>query len=508
MKAVTADEMRSIERAAVVKGFSLDTLMKRAGLAVAEAVAESAPDAPIVVLVGPGNNGGDGLVAAQRLRERGWDVTAYLLRQRDLVGYTGPVADTADDPDLQYLRSLLSNAGSVVDALLGIGQSRAPEGALEEILTAVSATRRHSRVDVAVDIPTGVDTDTGAVVGKAFCADMTVCVGFLKVGDVVYPGAGYAGDVQLAPAGIPRELAHDVRLSVPSATDVARNLPRRPLNSNKGTYGRVLAVAGSAEFLGAAGLCSIAALRAGAGLAEIATVRAARASVAAHALEPVYVAVPEEHGCISPRAEPEIQRALEAASAAVFGPGLGLTDGTVELTRSFLRLRSGSAIPTVIDADGLNALARIPEWWESVTHTVLTPHPGEMSRLTGLSIAQIQADRLAVARRFAAQWGNVVVLKGAGTIVALPSGEASVNPTGGPNLATGGTGDVLSGIIGGLMAQQCPPDEAALAGVFLHGFAGDMAAENSGDAGTLAGDLLPLIPRARSRILDEGANEQ
>jgi NAD(P)H-hydrate epimerase len=248
-------------------------------------------------------------------------------------------------------------------------------------------------------------------------------------------------------------------------------------------------------------LSSIAALRAGAGLAEAAVLPLSQQVIAAHALEPIYTVLPDDDGHIAVEAAAVIRSVLPSSDAAVFGPGMGVTDATLHVTRELLsELRNADTKPAVIDADGLNALSRLPGWWTDLPTLVLTPHPGEMSRLTSLSIAEIQSDRVAVARRFAAEWRSIVVLKGAGTVIAHPDGRARINPTGGPNLATGGTGDVLSGIIGGLLAQRLTPWDAAVAGVFLHGLAGDRVAGRLGDAGTLAGDLLHEIPKARAAL--------
>jgi NAD(P)H-hydrate epimerase len=291
---------------------------------------------------------------------------------------------------------------------------------------------------------------------------------------------------------------------VPEVGDIGKLLPARGSNTNKGSFGRVLFVGGSRDFLGAPALSSIAAYRAGAGLVEVATLPSVQQNVAAHALEPIFAPLPEEDGRISPGAEPHIRDRLQQASALVYGPGMGLSESTVRLTHHILSMVGRAKLRgAVIDADGLNALAQIDRWWEVEAPLVLTPHPGEMGRLTGLSVPEVQRDRVRLAQGKAREWGKVVVLKGAGTVVASPSGTVAINLTGGPNLASAGTGDVLSGIIGGLLAQGCPPWEAAVAGVYLHGRAGDELREKYGDAGTLAGDLLPVIPLVRRSILEE-----
>lgn len=504
MKVATADQMRSIESAAVERGISLASLMQRAGEHVARVAAELSDGGPILILVGPGNNGGDGLVAATWLFQRGHEVAVYTFKRPGVGTYPGSVVRGEEDQDLSELNRLARSSAVVVDALLGIGQSRAPEGLLAAILQRVNGQRSHSSRGIAVDIPTGVNADSGAAPGEAFRADLTLCMGLLKCGDVLYPGAGYAGRVQVVDVGIPEGLEGDVMVEVPSAGEIASLLPERNANSNKGSYGRLLVVAGSRDFLGAPALAGTAAYRAGAGLVEAAVTAYVQQSVAAHVLETVYTQLPEDDGRIPPGALPLISQALDRADALVFGPGLGLSSQTIELTRGVLGLlANGPVHRAVVDADGLNALAQIDRWWEVVAKLVLTPHPGEMSRLTGRSIPEIQHNRLVTAQEFAAAWQKVVVLKGAGTVIASPDGKAAVNPTGGPNLATAGTGDVLSGVIGGLLAQGCDPFEAAVAGVYWHGRAGDLLRGEHGDAGTIASDLLAVLPSARLSILEE-----
>lgn len=293
-------------------------------------------------------------------------------------------------------------------------------------------------------------------------------------------------------------------VAIPDARDIARLLPRRNVNSNKGTFGRVVFCGGSQNFLGAPALSAMASYRVGAGLVELAVIAPVQQSVAAHITEAVFQPVPASDGYISRDAVETIKQTWERANAFVFGPGMGITEDTVAVTRDLLAVLPDARLHgSVIDADGLNALSRLDGWWHSLFPLVLTPHPGEMSRLTSISIEQIQSDRLAVAREHAKKWGAVVVLKGADTVVASPEGTARINPTGGPNLATAGTGDVLSGVIGGLLAQGCTPFDAAVAGVYLHGRAGDIVSQRFGNAGTVAGDLLPAIPLARQSILQE-----
>jgi NAD(P)H-hydrate epimerase len=495
--------MRDIEQATFKRGTSVEVLMQAAGARVAELVARLAAGRPVLVLAGPGNNGGDGAVAAHVLAERGFHVSLYTFKRGQVEPFAGAVIRDDEDPSREKLRALCSDAGAVVDALLGTGQNRPPDPPLSSILAAVRDSRASDSVAIAVDVPTGVDADTGAVLGMCFDADRTICMAAAKLGVVTYPGAAHTGIVTVADIGIPQDLLEAIRVWQPEPSDIAKLLPTRSEESNKGSSGRLEVIAGSRDFSGAPVMCSMAAYRAGAGLVEIATPQSVHPTVAAHVVEPVFRPLPEADGSLNREALEPVSVALEKAKACVAGPGLGLTDGTVDFVRGLLHLTSERHIPCLIDADGLNSVSKIDQWWPIASDLVLTPHPGEMSRLTRISIEEIQQDRLGVAREHAEKWQCVVVLKGAGTVVAAPDGEAVINPTGGPNLATAGTGDVLSGIIGAMLVQGLSPFHAAVCGVYLHGHAGDLLRSELGDIGTLASDLVDALPDARLSILEQ-----
>lgn len=501
MKAVTAEQMRSIERRAVQEGTSLQTLMAAAGKELATYIARHS-EGQVLILAGPGNNGQDGVIAACRLAAEGFAVALYTYKRTNAGDFAGAAVKAEDDPGYEELRRLLLSSGIVVDALLGIGQSRPLDDQLNSVLRQVRENTPVSTLCLAVDVPTGVHAGTGAVEGEAFKADVTLAMGYLKCGLVLSPGASYAGKVIVAGVGIPAHLDGDVRTQVFNDSDVAALLPDRNTDSNKGSNGRLLLIGGSQDFQGAPALAAMAAYRIGAGLVEVAVPSSVQASVAAHTLEPIYLPLAEQEGTISTSAAPILTKALAKAKAASFGSGMGQSSGTLEVTKAFLRtVTEDSPIPAVIDADGLNALSRLGSWWGNTSNLVLTPHPGEMSRLTGLSVPEIQADRLSVARQFARAWNVVVVLKGAGTVIASPDGDAVVNPTGGPNLATAGTGDVLCGVIAGLLAQGMSPFDGAVCGAYIHGRAGDVLRTRYGNAGTIASDLLPILPLARQSLL-------
>jgi NAD(P)H-hydrate epimerase len=334
-------------------------------------------------------------------------------------------------------------------------------------------------------------------------------MGYLKRGVILSPGKHYAGETRAVDIGVPPVLEAPLLVFVPDAADVVRMLPARSPEGNKGSYGRLLVIGGSRYFVGAPALVANGAYRAGTGLVELAIPASIGLSVANHTIESVFSALPDDNGHLTAASLPALQDRLTKASAAVLGPGLSASKATRDFTCELLKMMDRVGLRSaVVDADGLNVLAELPEWWNTRTPIVLTPHPGEMARLTHRTVATIQADRIDTAVHYAARWGKIVVLKGAGTVVAAPDGRTSINPTGGANLATAGTGDVLSGIIGSLLAQGCSPFDAAVAGVYLHGAAGDLVQDRYGDAGTLASDLFTAIPKARLEIIRQaGAGE-
>ena len=517
--------MRAIEDRSEEAGISTDTLMENAGLAVAHAARRMAAPlvgVPVVVLVGSGNNGADGLVAARHIQRWGARVTAYLCRER---GTPDPkleaarcagvdVAAASDDPGLARLKGLLDSAHLVIDAMLGTGRARPVEGLFKEVLGALGATRRDSCSAklLALDLPTGLSCDTADVDPACVAADVTVALGYPKRGHLAFPGADYVGRLEVADIGIPPGLDDYVQVSLLTSEWARGALPRRPDNSHKGTFGRTMIVAGSRSFLGAAYLAAASAARVGAGLVTIAIPDSLVSSVAPRAVEPTFLPLPESgEGVVSPDAAGLILEAAGGYSALLVGCGLGQADDTRAMVERLLL--SGAALPaTVVDADGLNTLARIPDWhcrWAE--KAVLTPHPGEMARLvnspnSSLSITQQipsplrerarvrVLSRLDLARTTAREWSKTVVLKGAYTVVAHADGHAQVSPFANPGLATAGTGDVLAGAVAGLLSQGLEPETAASLGVYLHGLAGESVRERLGDTGMIASDLLAALP--------------
>jgi ADP-dependent NAD(P)H-hydrate dehydratase / NAD(P)H-hydrate epimerase len=514
MKLVTAAQMRVLEEASVAGGTSLDELMEQAGLAVAQEAWLSlgvVEGRRIVVLVGPGNNGGDGLVAARHLADWGADVAVYIFTARpgdknvDLLR-TGAVRlfFATDDLDYASLERELDGAEMVIDALLGTGRSRPIDGALADVLRRLDvATKRAAPPKIiAVDLPTGIDADSGRADPLAVTADVTVTFGLAKVGLYTLPGSEHAGRVEVIDIGLPKDAEAALPLELLATPWVRERLPKRDKSANKGTFGRVLVVAGSSNYVGAARLAAEACYRVGAGLVTIACPASVQPMIAPAMAEATWLPLVDDAGVLSGRATGQIIDALASYDVLLIGPGLSQRDGVRDAVARVLAAVPANVRACVIDADALNALAPTPGWPERIsTPAVLTPHPGEMARLLGSTVAAVQDDRLNVALRAAADWRHVVVLKGAHTVVVAPDGCGAISPHANPLLASAGTGDVLAGAIAGLLAQGMAPFEAAACGAYLHGLAAEEVAEELGDRGMLASELLPALPRAIRTVL-------
>lgn len=517
MKLLTAEQMRETDRRTIEEiGIPGPVLMECAGRGVVEALerrfGQLAPG-PVAILCGKGNNGGDGFVVARHLRERGWRVvTVVLAAQATLSGdarlnldiLAKLDAELIFAPDLASFEAAqrhLADATLIVDALLGTGLATPVTGLFAQ---AIAWINERAVPVVAVDIPSGLDATSGRILGCAVAADLTVTFAAPKLGQVVYPGVAQCGVLETVDIGIPRAiLASEACGTLLDADEVATLLPPRPVDGHKGTFGHLLVVAGSTGKIGAAAMSANAALRTGAGLVTAATPHTAQATLAIKLTEAMTEPLAEVEGGIALAAYPVLQHLWQGKSALALGPGLGQTVETGELIRQVVR---DCPLPLVLDADGLNALAGNCAFLQErpCATTILTPHPGEMARLSGCTIAAIEADRVGAARRFAETFGVVLVLKGARTVIAAPDGGICVNPTGHAGMASGGTGDVLTGIIGGLLAQGTTPFAAACAGVWLHGRAGDRLRCRYGDAGLIATDLVAEIPATRLEVLTSG----
>jgi hydroxyethylthiazole kinase-like uncharacterized protein yjeF len=516
MKVVTSEQMRDIDLRAAGAGLTTDILMENAGRAVAEEtdkIVWNIAGKRILVIVGPGNNGGDGLVAGRYLADSGAKVSIYLCSKRrdgdknlKLAEQRGIIAAQAEqDGDFSRFNALLASSEVVIDAVFGTGKSRALEGVFKEAMTRLVAakTKTPSLLIVAVDIPSGLDADTGAVDSSCPYADATITLGYPKPGLYNFPGAERAGKVVIADIGLPANMGENIPTELITDDWVKSILPARYPGANKGSFGKVLVVAGSANYIGAAYLACMGAARVGAGLVTLSTVSNLQPILAAKMTEVTYLPLPEsETGVIASRAASVVKQQLPGYKVLLVGCGLGQEAAVTEFVKSLLFGRSKLQFPPlVLDADALNILARLPDWWQKLNQDViLTPHPGEMARLAGVDVDEVQRLRLDTARKMAAEWKKVVVLKGAYTIVAASDGRARINPSANPGLASAGTGDVLSGVISGLVAQGMSLFDAAACGVFLHAQAGKMVMRELGDAGLLASDLLPVLPRAIKRL--------
>jgi NAD(P)H-hydrate epimerase len=490
--------MRAIEAAAFASGVTQGELMETAGSAVAAAIRDrlgSARARRVLILVGPGNNGGDGLVAARRLHDDGADVRVYLLAQRSETDENLKGVQARDievvSPDESNVAETLSQdllrADAVVDAVLGTGRARPLDGVVADTFNALKNRRC---LLFAVDLPTGVNADTGEVDPNAIPADVTLTLGYSKLGLHLLPGSAYAGEVEVLDLGLDPSLGNDIDVQMMTEEWARSALPERPLVSNKGTFGRVLVVAGSENYRGAATLSCIGALRAGAGLVTLASRESVRDAVASQLPEVTFVALPEEGDDLASTAGDVVLQALPNYSVILIGPGLGQSPGAQAMVRGLLTAPALADVPAVIDADALNALAKMPGWHEALTcRAVLTPHPGELARLAHSNVRDIQGERLETTREYAASWGQTLVLKGAQTVVAQAEGGALISPFANALLATAGTGDVLAGAIAGLEAQGLQPFAAAGLGVYLHGAAGELFAGTYGVSGLLASEL-------------------
>ncbi len=492
-----AEQQRATDAWAInERGIPSLELMERAGAGLADVVRDRVPDGRIVVVAGKGNNGGDGLVVARLLREAGREVEVLLLAPGDELGGDARVNfDRLPWPGARpFEAGALEGAAAVVDAILGTGFSGEPRDPARAAIAAINERAGHAVV-VACDVPSGVDASTGEIAGDAVRADATATFHAAKPGLWIAPGKTRAGDVTVIDIGIPEgpPIEPSVGLITPAVLD---GVPHRAHDSTKFAAGALLVCGGSTGLTGAPCLAAEAAMRAGAGYVTALVPGSLNVVFEQRLLEVMSVALPDKDGTLT---QPALEVALERvdrADAFVLGPGLGRKPGTFKLAR---KLAAAITIPLLLDADGLNAHeGRLEALTEREAATVLTPHAGELARLLETESGEIAAHRLRCARDAAARAQAVVLLKGDDTIVAAPDGRAAVNQGGAPALATAGTGDVLSGIIGAFLSKGMDPFAAACAGAFLHARAGRLAERTIGAEGVVASDVIALLPRARS----------
>ena len=536
MKYISVAEMRNIDtKTDAVGGVSFAQLMENAGRGIAEIILdlpESFGENTILALVGPGNNGGDALVALDNLAAEGWNVTAYLFKRKvkndSLVERVekagGQIVLAEEDEDFEKLTELIIENPVLLDGLLGTGIKLPLREDAADLLAAASDALES--VDwqpyvVAIDCPSGVDSDTGETARETIPADITATMAAIKFGLLKLPAFELCGDIAIVDIGVTDKVPDWVSITnfVVNEDYVSALLPERPLSSHKGTFGTALIAAGSINYTGAALLAGKAAYRIGAGLVTLAVPSAIHTTLAGQFPEATWVLLPSKNGVIATDAASVLLENIERATALLIGPGFGMEETTREFIENLLKLKNSAKKgagsigfvhggekkkeerkvelpPLVFDADGLKLLADIENWHELIVDlAVLTPHPGEMSVLTGLSVEDIQADRLEVAKKYAQEWGHVVVLKGAFTVVAAPNGDTYTIPVASPALARAGSGDVLAGLIVGLRAQGLDAVEAAVAGSWVHAQAGLLAGEMLGTAASvLAGDILSAVP--------------
>ncbi len=515
MRLIRAEEMQAIDRQAIEQiGIPGVVLMENAGRAASDIFScefEELYPGPVLVLAGKGNNGGDGYVMARLLAEQGWQVQTLIVgSSEDIVGDAAVMLEILQNlhqpisfiADASELRSSVASAKPViiVDALLGTGLKSTVRGlyavAIEIINSSATAV-------FAVDIPSGVDGSTGKICGMAVHADLTVTFDHAKIGHGSFPGAANAGALDVVDIGLPLrgrpQLESDVLLV--DAADAADWLPERPGDGHKGRFGHLLLLAGSTGKSGAAALAGNAAVRGGCGLVTVGAPAAVHDILEVKLTEAMTCPLADEAGLLGLQAQGLIAELLADRQALAVGPGLGQSEGLAELLAWLL---TTTELPMVIDADGLNLLAGQLGLLRqrSGPPVILTPHPGEMARLSGLSIAEIEADRYQVACRFAAEHGVVLLLKGPRTVVAAPDGRVRINSSGNDGLASGGSGDVLTGMIGALLAQGLNPFTAAALAAWLHGRAAELVAQGQGVAGMAASDLLCQLPVARRELCE------
>ncbi len=539
MKLVTVKEMKEIEEQAIAKGLSVEKMMAQAGLNLAhevEAYAFGGDDEKEVLgLIGTGNNGGDTLIALKHLKENGWQARAYLINRKEdeahvasFVKAGGEIFNAAQDKNYESLSAFISSAEVILDGILGTGIRLPLKADVANVLNAVNQTIAEMNWPpyvVAVDCPSGTDCDTGEIAPEAIPASMTVSMAAVKQGLLKFPASDYVGELRVAAIGIADNLPAWTAIQNEIAEDdwVAELIPERPSDSHKGTFGSALIVAGSARYLGAAYLAGKAAYRAGAGLVQMAVPAQVQMAIAAQLPEATWFALPSEGGAIAQSAVEMVEKNLGRATALLLGPGLGEEETTEKFVEALIKgnnpnrknsapmgfikssvekeAKPASHLPAmVIDADGLRLLAKLENWPSLIpAESVLTPHLGEMAELTGLTVDEIKQDRLNLAKKFAMQWKQVVVLKGAFTVIAAPTGHTVTIPVASSALAHAGTGDVLAGMITAFLAQGASAFDSAAAGAYLHAQAGLIAAEKIGsEASVMAGDLIDSIGDALS----------
>lgn len=506
MKLATRDAIREIDRRAISElGINGLILMENAGRSASSVICAEFPHArSVAIFAGSGNNAGDGFVVARHLRSRGLSVATYLTSPPEKFtgdALTNFLALRNIGGDIRLLEGgfgCYTPSDVVVDALFGTGLTRQVEGFYRDVIEFINSLPAPK---VALDLPSGLDADTGHPLGVCVRAQVTVTFILPKLGLATYPGAEYAGKVYLAPLTTPPFLEDAIPYEIVDFKTLRAFFRPRRQDTHKGTYGHLLVLAGSPGKTGAATLSAIGALRVGTGLVTVGVPESLNPIFETNLIEAMTEPLPEtpRHTLGRQALEPALSLLSERKTALVIGPGISTEEDTASFVMEVL---AEARVPVVVDADAITCVARDPKvLLRMKAPCVLTPHPGEMSRLCGIETADIQSNRPQVARDFAAKYNVYLVLKGARTVVASPDGKVFINPTGNAGMASGGMGDVLSGAIGGFLAQRIPPLQAATLGVFLHGFAGDLARRKVGEAGMIATDVAAHLPEAIKELL-------
>lgn len=509
MKYVSVSEMRAVEQEANRLGLTYSQMMENAGTNLGRIVNREfggRTNRTAMGLIGSGNNGGDTLVALAYLADQGWKVIAYLVKERSaddpliqrLLNRNGILVSSQEDIESKQLKIILQQSEVLLDGVLGTGFKLPLKDSTGKVLRTVKEHVIHMPIHViAVDCPSGVDCDSGEAAEDVIPAEITVTMAAVKAGLLKFPASALCGRILVADIGLSDRFPtwSGIQRMVVDAEWVREILPLRSDNSHKGTFGTTLILAGSENFTGAAYLAAKAAYLGGCGLVTLGVVRSVYQALAGQIPEATWLILPEEEGYLSVRGDQILSERLDSVDALVLGPGFGLHESTSRFVKRILDFWRERIPPLVVDADGLKLLAKCEQWHQKIPpQTVLTPHPGEMSVLSGLRVAEVQSDRVQVAENFASQWGQIVVLKGAFTVIADPDGRTAINPVATSALARAGSGDVLAGLIGGLRAQGLNGFEAAVAGVWIHAQAGLRAAEKLGTTRcVLAPDLLEAI---------------
>ncbi|MBD3182890.1 NAD(P)H-hydrate dehydratase [Candidatus Poribacteria bacterium] len=510
MKVVNAEEMRNIDNKTINEiGIPGVVLMENAGQGasrIIDYICDTEDVSSISIFVGKGNNGGDGLVIGRYLDILDYDVKIYLLAEpEDFSGdalinlkvaenMSLPMELLTSEKHLESHKDDINKSHLLIDSIFGTGLKGPVRGFAGKLIDFLNST---GLPIIAVDLPSGLEADTGRAEGPCINAKLTATMALPKLGLLLYPGVNYTGELEIVDIGVPPSVieSQNTMTNLVEYEDVKNLLPERPGDAHKGTFGRIFILAGSEGFTGAAALTTNAALRIGSGLVILGIPASINDIMEIKLTEAMTLPLPEtESRTLARESMEQIMEMVEKSDAVAIGPGLSRNESTVELIQE---LCTKINIPKVIDADGLNAISDHKSILKELgENTVLTPHPGEMARLMGCSVDNIQQDRINTARNFAVENNLVVVLKGAPTVIANSSGEVYINSTGNPGLASGGTGDVLTGIIAGYIGQGLSPENSAILGVYIHGMAGDLTAGRYDESGMLAGDLLMAIPLA------------